>query len=68
MAEIVDRRYLLVKKYLRLKKTHGHDYAVNNMTQQEKDTMFNYIVSCHTPDRMDIETGAVKITPNLNEV
>jgi hypothetical protein len=58
MAEV---KHLPLRKYLRLRDTHGHTKAVEMMTRQENEEIFNLIVRCHTPDNMCIETGVVRI-------
>lgn len=58
MAEV---RHLALRKYLRLRDIHGHDKAIELMTQQENDEIFDLIVRCHTPDNTNMETGAVRI-------
>lgn len=58
MAQV---KHLALNKYLRLRDIHGHTKACELMTQQESDEIFNLIVRCHTPDNINIETGAVCI-------
>lgn len=58
MAEV---KHLALQKYLRLRDIHGHEKANEMMTQQESDSIFELIVRCHTPDNINIETGAVRI-------
>lgn len=53
MAEIIERRYLLIQKYCGLRDKKGHDYAMSQFSQTEKDEMFNYLVSCATPENYD---------------
>lgn len=75
MTEVIDRRYLLYQKYLRLKKKYGHDHAINSFSQREQDDMFHYVfISCRTVDNLrkaeelGYEIGSHVVPENLEGV
>lgn len=53
-AAIIDRVHLLIRKYLRLRETHGRvkgtELFVEEYGQKAMDEMFDYLVSCSTPE------------------
>jgi hypothetical protein len=54
MAKI---RHLPLQKYLRLRDIHGHTKACELMTQQEKNAVFNLIVSSTVPENYHKASG-----------
>ena len=71
MGQVMDRRYLLLQKFIKLRDQYGHDHACAQFTQAEHDDMFNYIVACATPANYDkaeangAQPGSYAISPNL---
>ena len=74
MAEVIDRRYLMIQKMLKLKEIHGNVKGVELFKDQYGqagiDECFNYMVACATPENYDRAMaaghGGHVITPNLN--
>ena len=64
MPELVDRRYALIRRFLRLKKQYGAEQAGRMFTQREHDDMFNYIVLCSTIKNTNPD-GSVVIPTHL---
>ncbi len=54
MGDVIDRRVILLRKQEQLKQTHGAVKGVElfkkKYGQQGVDDVFNYIVSCATPE------------------
>ena len=71
MAEVIDRRYALIQKYMRLRDQYGHDHAIRQFSNQESDDMFSYLMGCATPtnhvaaEAAGAETGSFTITKSL---
>ena len=53
MAEVISREFLLIKKLIKLKETHGNvkgaELFKEQYGQRGIDDVFNYIVACATP-------------------
>ncbi len=64
MGEVIDRRFLLLQKYIKMRDTNGHEWAVDHLTQAEVDEIFNYIVSCHTVNNLN-DDGSCRIPKSL---
>lgn len=64
MTQIIDRRFLLIQKFCRLRDSHGEVYAREQFTRAEHDDIFEYLVACHTADNLK-PNGTCKIPKSL---
>ena len=56
MAEVIDRRYLLIMEQRRLRKIHGvvkgSELFFEKYGQQGVDDAFNYMIACQNVDNL----------------
>jgi len=71
MAKVENREFLLIKKLIKLKETHdnvkGAELFKEQYGQRGIDDVFNYVVSCATPENYDAAGigGGHVVTPTI---